>query len=115
MSRMTDRIVLETQLAAPAGANDNTNGYKFKAFEEGPGSALDDPKKNYLRQVRRCTVRVPTVDTVFEMFHDAGFNMVQECRCSATESGSLSDIYFNGRAGIFFAEKINVEGSRFDQ
>lgn len=53
ISKMTDLVIIESQISFPKEVNSTVGEYQFKAFEEGPGTDLDDPEKNYLRQVRR--------------------------------------------------------------
>lgn len=45
LAQMTKTIVIESQIALPHEVNSRIDGYEFKAFEEGPGTDLDDPKK----------------------------------------------------------------------
>jgi SAM-dependent methyltransferase len=104
-ARMTDVMVVETQLAVGPEINDPAEGYEFKAFEEGPGSALDQPTHNYLRQVRRTIVRVPTRRAVLAMLRDAGFSIVAHIAPTPTEGGELSGLYQRERGGIFLAAK----------
>lgn len=114
LSEMTNVVVIESQVCFDHEVNDRANGYAFKAFEEGPGSELDDQNKNYLRQVRRCVVRVPTQNTLWQMCCDAGYNLVMRIYPHENSSGNLSGLYYRDRGILMIALKKEIAPTLFD-
>jgi len=114
VSQLTDVCVFETQVCRPSEANDQFEDMEFRAFMEGPGTDLDDPKKNYLRQVLSTKVRVPTLDSVSKLFNRSGFGLVLISESFVNQSGQLSDLYKARRGVIGLALKDLGSATRFN-
>ena len=106
---MTKTMFVESKLASVAKVNDHLGGigYSNHRFPEGPGTELDDPKKNYLRRVEAADVRVPTRDTLASMLLDYGFSNVVHVYPEHDSDRILtaSSQYFRESAGMLFATR----------